>query len=78
MHVIRLFLAPNLHASTGLCVGTWKMRWSRRDGGVTTSRFGFRNIDGFGLVFLDVNHLLWYGFCCILVPWCVLIGFQSG
>ena len=38
--------------------------------------FRFRNFDGFG--FLDVNHLLWYGFCCILVCWCVLIGFQSG
>ena len=76
---IHLFLALNLHASTGLCAGTWKMRWSRRDRGVATSRFvcfvlfclfvclfffffviysftqfGFWNIDGFGLVFLDV------------------------
>ena len=32
------------------------------------TQFGFLNIDGFGFVFLDVNYLLWYEFCCILVP----------
>ena len=28
--------------------------------------------------FLDVNYLIWYSFCCILVSWYVLIRFQSG
>ena len=42
---------------------------------VISPTFRFWNFDGFG--FLDINHLLWYGFCCILVPWCILIGFQS-
>ena len=28
--------------------------------------------------FLDVNHLIWYSFCYILISWCVLIRFQRG
>ena len=103
---IHLFLALNLHASTGLCAGTWKMRWSRRDRGVATSRFVcfvlfvclfcfvlfcfcfcffFRDLFfypiwilkywWFWVSFFGCYYLLWYEFCCILVPWCILIGF---
>ena len=37
-NIVCLFLKPNLHASAGFSVGTWKIRWSRHDRGVATLR----------------------------------------
>lgn len=84
-----LFLASNLHASVRFGTETWKICRSCHDRGVATSRFCVCVCVFFYPIwiskywwvwvsFLDVNHLIWYSFCYILVSWCILIRFQSG
>ena len=88
-HLLLRLLTPELHpvtdAAAHVVSGAGEICWSRRKCSVATQGVFFfydllfPQILDFEILidldnFLDINHLIWYGFCCFL--FCIFMGFD--